>query len=127
MLVLPLTVTSEFVCTSPPEPGYAVAWGVNGTSAVHSRFQDYIVLGEEFHLVNGGIQRNLTFTADARANNTHIRCAVTNINNGQFIVLVDLKLTLQGKLVIELINYAVNVTSPLRSSTSSYCDKRSVQ
>ena len=67
------------------------------------QFQDYIALGEEGQSENGGIQRNLTYTADARANNTHIRCAVTNINNG-YIVLVDMNLTLQGKLVSEVIN-----------------------
>ena len=99
--MLPLGVTRKFVCTSPPEPGYAVAWGVNGTLGTSSQFQDYIALGEEVHSENGAIQRNLTFTADARANNTHIRCAVTNINNGEFIVGVDMNVTLQGKLIIE--------------------------
>ena len=104
MLVLPLGVTREFACTSPPEPGYAIVWGVNGTSGADPQFQDYIVLGEEFHLVNGGVLRNLTFRADARANNTHIRCAVANIYNGEHMVPVDMNCTLQGKLVIELIN-----------------------
>ena len=104
MLVLPLGVTREFVCTSPPGPDYAVNWGVNGTSAVSSQFQDYIVLGEEVHSGNDGTQRNLTYTAGVRANNTHIRCAVTNINNGEFLVPVDMNLTLQGKLVSESIN-----------------------
>ena len=105
VMVLPLGVSRNFTCTSPPESGYAIVWGVNGTSGADPQFQDYIVLGEEFHLIeNGAIQRNLTFTADARANNTHIRCAVTNINNGEFMVPVDVNCTLQGKLVIELIN-----------------------
>ena len=99
-MVLPLGVTKEFACASPPATGYAVFWGVNGTSAVSSQFQDYIVLGEEVHSQNGGILRNLTYTADARANNTHIRCAVTNISYGDSIVSVDIHLTLQGKLVI---------------------------
>jgi len=96
VLVLPLGVTREFTCISPPEPGYAVNWGVNGISAASPQFQHYIALGEEVYSENGGIQRNLTFTADARANNTHIRCAVTNLYNGEFIVLVDMNLTLQG-------------------------------
>ena len=122
MLVLPLEVIREFACTSPPEPGYAIAWGVNGTSAVSSRFQYYILLGEQLHLENGAIQKNLTFIADARANNTHIRCAVTNINDGKLIFPVDLNLTLQGKQEIEVVIYLTNVTSPLRSFTSSYCD-----
>ena len=105
MLVLPLGVTREFACTSPPEPGYALAWGVNGTSATGPQFQDYIVLGEEVHSENGRVQRNLTFTADARANNTHIFCAVTNIYNREYyMVPVNVNCTLQGKLVIELIN-----------------------
>ena len=98
VMVLPLGVTREFACRSPPELGYVVNWGVNGASATGPQFQDYIVLGEEVHSENGGIQRNLTFTADARANNTHIRCAVTNINNGEFMVPVDMNCTLQGKL-----------------------------
>ena len=105
-MVLPLGVTREFVCTSPPGPGYAVNWGVNGTSGADTQVQDYIVLGGEVHSENGGIQRNLTFTADARANNTHIRCAVTNIYNREYyMVPVDMNLTLQGKLVSELISY----------------------
>ena len=105
MLVLPLGVAREFACTSPPEPGYVVAWGVNGTSAVSSQFQDYIVLGEEVHSENGGVQRNLTYTADARANNTHILCVVTSIFNREYyMVPVNVNCTLQGKLVIELIN-----------------------
>jgi len=105
VLVLPLGVTREFVCTSPPGLDYTVHWGVNGISAVSPQFQDYIALGEEVHSENGGIQRNLTYTADARANNTHIRCAVTNINNREdYMVLVDMNCTLQGELVSELIN-----------------------
>ena len=104
ILVLPLGVTREFACTSPPEPGYTIAWGVNGTSATSPQFQDYIALGEEVHSENGGVLRNLTYKADARANNTHIRCAVTNINNGEYMVPVDMNCTLQGKLVSELIN-----------------------
>ena len=104
MLVLPLGVTREFECASPPGSGYVVSWGVNGTTSNISQLQDYIVLGEVVHSENGGIQRNLVYTADARANNTHIRCAVTNIHNGEFIVLVDMHLTLQGKLVSEVIN-----------------------
>ena len=104
-MVLPLGVIREFVCTSPPEPGYAITWGVNGESAVHSQFQDYIVLGEEVHSENGGIQRNLTFTANTRANNTHILCTVTNFYNREYyMVPVDVNCTLQGKLVSELIN-----------------------
>ena len=98
LLVLPLGVTREFVCTSPPGSGYTIAWGVNGRSATSSQFQDYLILGEEVHLENSGIQRNLTYTADARANNTHICCAVTNIYNGEFKVLVDMNLTLQGMI-----------------------------
>ena len=94
--MLPLGVTREFACTSPPKPGYAIAWGVNGTSATNSQFQDYTDLGEEIHLENDGIQRSLNFTADARANNTHMRCAITNIYNGELMVPVDVNLTLQG-------------------------------
>ena len=105
ILVLPLGVNRNFTCTTLPEPGYVVNWGVNGTSAANPQFQDYIALGEEVHSENGGIQRNLTYKADARANNTHIRCVVTNINNREYyMVPVDMNLTLQGKLVIELIN-----------------------
>ena len=102
-MVLPLRVAREFECASPPGSGYVVSWGVNGTTSNISQLQDYIVLGE-VHSENGGIQRSLTFTADARANNTHIRCAATNIYDGEFIVAVDMYLTLQGKLVIELFN-----------------------
>jgi len=101
--VLPLGVTREFACTSPPGPDYAIAWGVNGTGGTDPQFQDYIDVGEIVYLEHDGIQKNLNFTADARANNTHIRCAVTNINNGEFMVPVDMNCTLQGKLVSELI------------------------
>lgn len=103
VLVLPVGVARQFVCTSPPESGYTIAWGVNGTSATSSQFEDYIDLGEEIHLENGETQRKLTFTADARANNTHIRCVVNHIFNGASLVPVNIILTLQGKLAIELI------------------------
>ena len=102
--MLPLGVSRNFTCTSPPGPGYIIAWGVNGTSVTSPQFQDYIVLGEEVYLENGGIQRNLTYKADARANNTHIFCAVTNTYNGEHMVAVNMNCTLQGKLVSELIN-----------------------
>ena len=123
VLVLPLGVTREFVCKSPPTTGYTIAWGVNGTSATSIEFQDYIVLGEEVHLQNGGIQRNLIFIADIKANNTHIRCILTSINDGESGFLVDISLSLQGKVVTELIKKLSNDrVSPLRSSTFSYCD-----
>ena len=104
VVVLPLGVTREFACTSPPGTGYAIAWGVNGTSGTGPQLQDYIALGE-VHSENGGIQRNLTFTADARANNTHILCAITNIYNREYYTIpVDMNSTLQGKVGSELIN-----------------------
>ena len=102
VMVLPLGVSRNFTCTSPPESGYEIVWGVNGTSATSPQFQDYIYIGREVDSENGEIQEKLTFTADARANNTHIRCIVTHINNETFTVPVDICLTLQGKLASEL-------------------------
>ena len=79
-LVLP---SGSFVCISPPEPGlyhryysiygYTIAWGVNGISAASTQLP-HIALGEEVHSGDGGVQRDITFTADIRANNTHLRC-----------------------------------------------------
>ena len=102
MVVLPLGVKREFVCRTP-EPGYGIVWGVNGTDAASPQFQDYIDLGEKVHLEDR-IQINLTFTAYARANNTHIRCLVTNIDEGESMVPDDMNCIVQGKLVGELIN-----------------------
>ena len=116
VLVLPLGVTREFVCTSPPEPGHGILWLVNSTSTPSSQLP-YIALGEEVQSGDGGVQRNITFTADTRANNTHLRCIISNFEGDSHISL-DLKLTLQGKSVIA-VELSANVTSPLRSSTSS--------
>ena len=99
MLVLPVGVSRDFTCTSPARQGYAIVWGVNGTSATSPQFRNYIALGEEVHSENGRIQRNLTYTADARANNTHILCKVTHIYDSKYhLEPVDVNCTLQGKL-----------------------------
>ena len=100
MLVLPLGVTKEFVCTSPPEPGHGLLWLVNGVVAAGSQLR-YIALGKEVHSEDGGVQRNITFTADTSANNTHLRCIVTN-SVGDSHIPVNLNITLQGKSVIVL-------------------------
>ena len=95
LLVLPLGVTRHFVCTSPPGPGYGIVWLVNGESAASAQLPECIVLGEEIQSENGGIQTILTFTADARVNNTHLRCIVSNFE-GQSYISVDVNLTIQG-------------------------------
>ena len=97
VLVLPLGVTREFACTSPPEPGYAIVWIVNGESAASSQLP-YIALGEEVQFGDGGVQRNITFTADTRANNTDLRCIITN-SVGDSHISLYLNITLQGKSV----------------------------
>ena len=104
MFMLPLRVTREFVYTSPPEPGHGIVWLVNGESAAGSQ-PPYIALGEEVQSGDYGVQRNITFTADTRANNTHIRCVISNFEEGSHTSL-DINLTLQGKsvIVVELAN-----------------------
>ena len=114
--MLPLGVTKEFVCASPPEPGHGILWLVNGASAASSRLH-YIALGEEVQSGDGGLQRNITFSADIGANNTHLRCVISNFEGNSHISL-DMNLTLQGKSVIA-VELSANVMSPLRSSTSS--------
>ena len=94
LIVLPLGVTREFVCTSPPEPGHGIVWLVNGESAASSQLP-YIALREEVQSGDGGVQRNITFTADTRANNTHLRCIISNFEGDSHISL-DMNLTLQG-------------------------------
>ena len=73
---------------------------MNGASAAISQLP-YIALGEEVQSGDGGVQRNITFTADTRANNTHLRCINTN-SVGDSHIPVDLNITLQGKSVIVL-------------------------
>ena len=105
LLVLPLGVTRHFVCTS----SHGIVWLVNGTSAASAQLPEWIVLGEEVQLENGGIQRNLTFTADARINNIHIRCIVSNFE-GQSYISLDVNLTIQGNLVIiSYFNCTINI------------------
>lgn len=106
VVVLPLEVAKEFVCTSPPGRDYIVSWGVNGSTSatIMSQFQDYVVLGEEVLSENGGTQRSLTFKANARANSTRIRCVVSNHNNGEYMVPYDINIILQGKQESKLMN-----------------------
>lgn len=115
-------MTREVSCTSPPGPGYGIVWLVNGTSAASNQLH-YIALGEEVQLGHGGIQTNITFTADTRANNTHLRCIVSDFW-GQSYISIDVNLILQGKSVIKSVIYVtkINRISPLRYSMSSYCD-----
>ena len=94
LIVLPLGVTREFVCISPPELGHGIVWLVNGASTPSSQLP-YIALGEEVQFRDGGVQRSITFTADTRANNTHLRCVITNFEGDSHIAL-DMNLTLQG-------------------------------
>ena len=118
VLVLPLGMTKKFVCISPPGTGHGIVWHVNGASAASSQLP-YIALEEEVQTGDGGIQRNITFTADTRANNTHIRCVISNFE-GDSHISVDLNLTLQGQSVMEVeLAEKINMTSPLRSSISS--------
>ena len=95
LLVLPLGVTRHFECTSPPGRGHGIVWLVNGESAESSPLPECIVLGEEVRLENDGIQTILTFTADARINNTHLRCIVSDFW-GQSNISVDVNLIIQG-------------------------------
>ena len=94
LIVLPLGVTREFVCTSSPGPGHGIVWLVNGESAAISQLP-YIALREEVQSGDGGVQRTITFTADTRANNTHLRCIISNFEGDSHISL-DMSLTLQG-------------------------------
>ena len=95
VLVLPLGVTRQYVCTSPPGSGYGILWLVNGASATISQLPEYILLGEDVQTEDGRVQGIITLTADIRANNTHLRCVISHFDGGSNIS-VDVNLTLQG-------------------------------
>ena len=91
---MPTDATHEFSCTSPPGDSDAITWLIN-KSVEFNHFEN-IVIGHQVQLTDGSRQSILTFTATAGANNTNIRCVVTNVIVLSSHLLINRTIVIQG-------------------------------